>query len=60
MLIEAAAQIWKVPADECEAADSAVHHRASKRSLNYGKLVSKAQTLPVPDAKQVKLKDPKN
>ena len=35
MLIEAAVQIWNVPASECDAADSAVHHRPSKRHLPY-------------------------
>lgn len=60
MLVDAAAQTWKVPAAECFAADSAVHHRPSKRKLGYGQLVDKAATLPVPDAKTVALKDPKD
>ena len=60
MLIEAAAQTWGVPAEECIAADSAVRHSASGRSLGYGALVTKAATLPVPDAASVKLKDPKD
>ncbi|MBC3918087.1 xanthine dehydrogenase family protein molybdopterin-binding subunit [Undibacterium sp. CY18W] len=58
MLVTAAAQTWGVNADECHAADSAVHHPASKRKLTYGALASKAASLPVPDAKSVKLKDP--
>jgi isoquinoline 1-oxidoreductase beta subunit len=60
MLVEAAAQIWNVPAGECNAADSAVHHRPSKRQLPYAKLAAKAATLPVPDAKSVLKKDPKD
>ena len=60
MLGEAAAQIWNVPAGECNAADSAVHHRPSKRQLPYAKLAAKAATLPVPDAKSVLKKDPKD
>lgn len=60
MLIEAAAQAWGVPAGECFAANSAVNHRPSGKSLKYGELVAKAATLPVPDAKTVKLKDPKD
>jgi isoquinoline 1-oxidoreductase beta subunit len=60
MLVEAAALIWKVPAAECVAANSAVHHRATKRQLAYGKLVAKAASLPVPDAKTVVLKDAKD
>jgi isoquinoline 1-oxidoreductase beta subunit len=60
MLIQAAAQTWGVAAGECVAADSAVHHRLSKRRLGYGELASKAATLAVPEAKAVQLKDPKD
>jgi isoquinoline 1-oxidoreductase beta subunit len=58
MLIEAAAQIWQVPASELTARSSAVHHLDTNRSINYGKLVDKANTLPVPSAETVKVKDP--
>lgn len=60
MLVEAAARTWKVPPGECEAADSAVHHRPSKRRLGYGQLVDAAAALPVPDARSVRVKDPKD
>jgi isoquinoline 1-oxidoreductase beta subunit len=60
MLIEAAAQTWKVPAAECVAAKSVVTHKPTKRTLTYGALVEKAATLAVPDIKSVQLKDPKN
>lgn len=60
MLVEAAARTWKVPPGECEAADSAVHHRPSKRRLGYGQLVDAAAVLPVPDARSVRVKDPKD
>ncbi len=60
MLVDAAAQTWGVPASECVAEAAFVHHRASGRSLAYRDLVAKAATLPVPDAKKVPLKDPKD
>ena len=58
MLVAAAAQTWKVPTGECVAANSAVHHALSKRTLGYGEVVAKAATLMVPDAAEVRLKDP--
>jgi len=60
MLVEAAAATWGVPAGECYAADSAVHHRPSKRRLGYGQLAAKAASLLVPPAGAVVLKDPKD
>jgi isoquinoline 1-oxidoreductase beta subunit len=60
MLVEAAAQTWGVPADECIAADGAVRHVTSGRTLKFGDLVARASTLPVPDLHSVKLKDPKD
>jgi isoquinoline 1-oxidoreductase beta subunit len=60
MLVTAAAQAWGVPERECHAALSAVHHRASGRSLGYGALASRAAVLPVPTGRAVKLKSPKD
>jgi len=60
MLVEAAAQTWGVPASECNAAASSVHHRATGRMLRFGELAAKAATLPVPDPKTVSLKDPQS
>ncbi len=56
MLVEAAALAWGVPAGECFAERSAVHHRPSRRSLSYGRLAARAAALPVPNT--VALKDP--
>jgi len=56
MLIEAAAQTWKIPASELETENGTVVHRASGRTLTYGQLAAKAATLPIPDEKTVKLK----
>ena len=58
VLVQAAAQTWKVPVSECSAAHGAVVHGLTKRTLGYGALVPLAATLPVPDAAQVQLKDP--
>ena len=52
MLITAAAQRWKVPADRLVAHDDAVHD--GKRSLSFGELAVAAAKLPVP--KQVVLR----
>ncbi len=48
MLITAAAQTWKVPEAECEAATGIVKHKKTGRSLTYGKLCRKASELPIP------------
>ena len=60
MLVEAAAQTWGVPANECIAEAGVVRHAASGRSMKFGDLVAKASTLPVPAAESVALKDPRD
>ena len=60
MLVSAAALTWNVPETECVAESGAVLHQPSNRRATYGDLVAKAATLPVPDPKTVKLKDPKD
>ncbi len=57
MLIQAAANEWKVPASECTASNSTVTHTSGKKAT-YGKLAEAAAKLEVP--KDVKLKDPKD
>jgi isoquinoline 1-oxidoreductase beta subunit len=59
MLMSAAAQSWSVPISECETTSGKVVHVPTHRSLSYGRLASKAATLPAPDLAQVPLKDPK-
>ncbi len=58
MLVQAAANEWKVPVTECRATAGVVTHGASGRSLRYGQLVAAASALPVPT--EVALKDPKD
>lgn len=60
MLVQAAASIWNVAADQCQADASTVHHRASGRKLAYRELVAKAASLPVPAADAVQLKKPQD
>ena len=56
MLVQAAAESWKVPVAECTAANSMVTHAASGRKSSYGSLAPAASLLAVPT--DVKLKDP--
>jgi isoquinoline 1-oxidoreductase subunit beta len=58
MLIQAAANEWKVPASECTAANSVITHTPSGRTTSYGKVVEAAAKLEPPA--DVKLKDPKD
>jgi isoquinoline 1-oxidoreductase subunit beta len=58
MLIQAAADGWKVPASECTAANSIITHTASGRTTTYGKVAEAAAKITPPA--DVKLKDPKD
>lgn len=58
MLIQAAADEWKVPASECTAASSVITHTPSGRTTTYGKVAETAAKLTPPA--DVKLKDPKD
>jgi len=57
MLIQAAAQRWKVPAAEITVAKGIVSHAKSGKSASFGDLATDAAALPVPQ--KVTLKDPK-
>ena len=57
MLVQAAADQWKVPVADCSAANSVITHGPTKRKLRYGQVAERAAKLPVPQ--DVKLKDPK-
>ncbi|ARQ00235.1 xanthine dehydrogenase family protein molybdopterin-binding subunit [Pseudorhodoplanes sinuspersici] len=58
MLIQAAANEWKVPASECTASAGVITHKASNRTTTYGKVAAAAAKLPVPE--KPALKDPKD
>ncbi|MDH6693393.1 isoquinoline 1-oxidoreductase beta subunit [Bradyrhizobium elkanii] len=58
MLIQAAANEWKVPASECKAANSVITHTPSGKTTTYGKVAEAAAKLEPPA--DVKLKDPKD
>ena len=58
MLIQAAADEWKVPAAECSAANGVITHKASNRTTTYGKVADAAAKVEPP--KEITLKDPKD
>ena len=58
MLVQAAADGWKVPAAECTAAKSVITHTSSGRKTSYGKVASAAAKVAPPET--VALKDPKD
>ncbi|HET7095851.1 MAG TPA: molybdopterin cofactor-binding domain-containing protein, partial [Casimicrobiaceae bacterium] len=60
MLLQAAANEWKVPVGELTVSDGVITHQASKRTTTYGKVAAAAAKLPPPDEKGIKLKDPKD
>jgi isoquinoline 1-oxidoreductase subunit beta len=60
LLIKAAAQTWNVPESELSTSAGRVLHKASNRSLGYGELADKAWSMPMPDLKTLKFKDPKD
>jgi isoquinoline 1-oxidoreductase beta subunit len=58
MLVQAAADGWKVPPSECVAAASVITHQPSGRTISYGKVADAAAKLTAPT--EVALKDPKD
>jgi isoquinoline 1-oxidoreductase beta subunit len=59
MLLQAAADQWKVPVAEVTVSKGVISHTASKRSIRYGKVAAAAAKLTPPDPKSITLKDPK-
>jgi isoquinoline 1-oxidoreductase beta subunit len=60
MLMQAAADQWKVPVAELAVADGVITHGASKRSIRYGEIAPAAAKVTPPDPKSITLKDPKD
>jgi isoquinoline 1-oxidoreductase beta subunit len=58
MLVQAAADEWKVPASECRAANSVITHGPSGRTTSFGSVADAAARLAPPT--DVPLKDPKD
>lgn len=58
MLVQAAADAWKVPASDCVAAASVITHQPTGRTISYGKVADAAAKLTPPT--EVALKDPKD
>lgn len=60
MLLQAAADEWKVPVGEVTVAEGVITHAASGRSTTYGKVAAAAAKLTPPDPKGIALKNPKD
>src|SRR5207247_334549 len=60
MLLQAAAEEWKVPVAEVGVAGGVITHAGSGRKTTYGKVAEAASRLTPPDPKSITLKDPKN
>jgi isoquinoline 1-oxidoreductase beta subunit len=60
LLLQAAADQWKVPVGELTVSNGVILHAPSGRKVSYGKVAQAAAKLPAPDAKSIPLKDAKS
>ena len=60
MLLQAAADRWKVPVGELSVADGVITHAPSGRRTTYGKVAAAAAQSTPPDPKSIALKSPKD
>jgi isoquinoline 1-oxidoreductase beta subunit len=60
MLVQAAADEWKVAPGDCSVAQGVITHSASGRKTTYGKVAVAAGKLQAPNVATIKLKDPKD
>jgi isoquinoline 1-oxidoreductase beta subunit len=58
MLLQAAADQWKVPVAELTVSKGVITHAASKRKTSYGKVAAAASKVTPPDPKAITLKGP--
>lgn len=58
MLMQAAANEWKLPIQQLTTVPGKVVHEQSGRSATYGELAAAAIALPVPDTDSISLRDP--
>jgi isoquinoline 1-oxidoreductase beta subunit len=62
LMVNAAAQMWNVPAGELTTGSGVVRHAATGRDATYASLTSRATSLPLPDAAAITaaLKNPRD
>jgi len=60
MLLQAAADQWNVPVGELTVSNGVITHASSNRTIRYGEVAAAAAKLTPPDAKSIKLRDPKD
>ena len=60
MLLQAAANEWKVPVSDLKVTDGIITHTPSNRTTSYGNVAGAAAKLPPPDPKSIVLKNPKD
>jgi len=60
MLLQAAADQWNVPLGELTVSNGVITHGPSQRTIRYGEVAAAAAKVTPPDAKSIKLKDPKD
>ncbi len=58
MLIQAAANKWNLPPDECTASNGSITHKPTGRKTTFGKVAEDASRLEIPQ--NIVLKDPKD
>jgi isoquinoline 1-oxidoreductase beta subunit len=60
MLLQAAADEWKVPVAEVSVANGVITHAGTGRRTTYGRVAAAASKLTPPDPKSIALRDPKD